>query len=88
MPAYGKNLSSAETQALVAFLSTLDGGDAAGARFPGPWNEQPGRDRIADRRSPPRRSTGADAGADTACQVTGRDPRYRCPFADRSSTAS
>ena len=43
MPAYGKNLSSAETQALVAFLSTLDGGDLP-AMIPGAMEQQPGRD--------------------------------------------
>ena len=43
MPAYGKNLSSAETQALVAFLSTLDGGDLP-AMIPGAMEKQPGRD--------------------------------------------
>ena len=43
MPAYGKNLSSAETQALVAFLSTLTN-DARPAEIPGAMERQPTRD--------------------------------------------
>jgi ubiquinol-cytochrome c reductase cytochrome b subunit len=39
MPAYGKTLSSAETQALVAFLSTLDGGTLK-AKIPGALESQ------------------------------------------------
>ena len=43
MPAYGKNLSSAETQALVAFLSTLTDDDRP-AEIPGAMERQPARD--------------------------------------------
>ena len=43
MPAYGKNLSSAETQALVAFLVTLTD-DARPAEIPGALERQPARD--------------------------------------------
>ena len=45
MPAYGKALSSSEMQALVAFLSTLDGGDLA-ATLPGALEQQPARDAV------------------------------------------
>ena len=43
MPAYGKNLSSAETQALVSFLVTLTE-DARPADIPGAMERQPSRD--------------------------------------------
>ena len=39
MPAYGKTLSSVETQALAAFLSTLDGGSLRAA-IPGAMESQ------------------------------------------------
>ena len=61
MPAYGKNLSSAETEALVAFLSTLDGGSLP-ARIPGAMERQPGRDQSPT--ADPRADTGTDSDAD------------------------
>ena len=45
MPAYGKTLSSAETQALVAYLTTLDGGDLRAA-IPGALEQQSSRDAM------------------------------------------
>ncbi len=45
MPAYGKTLSSAETQALVAFLSTLDG-NALRAVIPGAMEAQSSPDAM------------------------------------------
>jgi ubiquinol-cytochrome c reductase cytochrome b subunit len=45
MPAYGKTLSSAETQALVAYLTTLDGGDLR-ATIPGALEQQSSRDAM------------------------------------------
>ena len=55
MPAYGKNLSSAEVQALVAFLSTLDD-QAQPALIPGAMEAQPARDEsptVADAAAAP-----------------------------------
>jgi ubiquinol-cytochrome c reductase cytochrome b subunit len=64
MPAYGKSLSSAETEALAAFLSTLDGGHLP-ARIPGAMEHQPGRDQSPT--ADPRAETDAetDANSDT-----------------------
>ena len=47
MPAYGKALSSVETQALVAYLSTLDGGDLR-ATLTGALEAQPARDAAPE----------------------------------------
>ncbi len=52
MPAYGKTLSSAETHALVAFLSTLDGGRSR-AQIPGAMESQSVSDAMPTAASTP-----------------------------------
>jgi ubiquinol-cytochrome c reductase cytochrome b subunit len=46
MPAYGKSLSSAETTAVVAFMTTLRHPDSPPATIPGAMERQPSRDEA------------------------------------------